>query len=177
MSDIIMLIITVVLAAICAFFGYKFHKLLITLCWFAIGSLLVGTILGNFINNSSIVYIIAIVTGILIGFLGTRIEKAGVFAICFLSVLLVSYIYVDQEILKWIIGIAGGIIGGILGIKFLKATIICFTAFTGSQLAINSILKYFKFENKTISIIALVVVTLIAIYYQYHTNKKAKEDK
>lgn len=171
MPNITTLIISVIIALISALFGYKLHKLVITLCWFIVGFIIAGTITANFTETMPIILSVSAVVGILTGFLGLKIEKAGVFILCFVSVFLFSYTYFDQEILKWGIGVLGGIIGGIIGIKFFKPTIIFFTSFQGAFLIVNTLLPYFKIENQIITLVSGAIVTIFAIYFQFKTNK------
>lgn len=160
-------IIKIVLGIVLLLYGFKFKKITLALLWFAICYQLVMQYGPNFVNSTTVLYIVAIVLGLIGASFSITLEKIAIsivaFVIGFYSIFNIS------PTLPYIIGgIVLGLILAFLARKFLKLIIIVITSYMGAVLMAPLILSFIKAMNGNV---LLILLTVVGIVYQLYDNQ------
>ena len=171
MTPEITAIIAILIGLLFCFAGYKVQKLLITIVWFVIGFILAGKIGGYFISSANLLLVIEIITGIIIGSLGFKLEKL---ALC-ISVAYLVYITIGPYItgfekgVEIIIHFGASLLIGILSTFFIRPILIVVSSIAGAH-----IIKYYVPTLVTVPanylLIAVVVIAVIGALVQFKTR-------
>ena len=171
-------VLTLVIALLQCFMGYKLLKLWVTLAGAAIG-VIIGIIVGNvFIKNATATTVLALVLLLVGGFLAFRVYKAGVFLLCGLTVyvlvmgILMSAAGTDAVWWMEVISIIAGIVAGILGVKFMRVFIILSTAIPNGLSAGASLMTMLKITGQVQIVIVGVVLAALGTLVQFVTTKE-----
>ena len=171
-------VLTLVIALLQCFMGYKLLKLWVTLAGAAIG-VIIGIIVGNvFIKNATATTVLALVLLLVGGFLAFKVYKAGVFLLCGLTVyvlvmgILMSAAGTDAVWWMEVISIIAGIVAGILGVKFMRVFIILSTAIPNGLSAGASLMTMLKITGQVQIVIVGVVLAALGTLVQFVTTKE-----
>lgn len=171
-------VLTLVIALLQCFMGYKLLKLWVTLAGAAIG-VIIGIIVGNvFIKNATATTVLALVLLLVGGFLAFKVYKAGVFLLCGLTVyvlvmgILMSAAGTDAVWWMEVISIIAGIVAGILGVKFMRVFIILSTAIPNGVSAGASLMTMLKITGQVQIVIVGVVLAALGTLVQFVTTKE-----
>ena len=160
-------IITLVIAIVTCFFGYRLNKTLIAIFGLIIGFELGITYLPNFLSDQTIIYIISTVLAIVVGIISYNLYLVGVFLLCALAVyILCGNLGLDENI-KTIIGVIAGIIAGILGVKFTRPLIIISTSLAGATTIIENVFSLLNIQNNIFELLLFLIIAILGITYQF----------
>lgn len=156
-------------------FGFKLQKVLICLSWAAIGFLLGKAAFGTFAGETGAL-IAGLVVAILLGFIGFKLYKVGIFVLCFILSFMIIYNLFDNEVIRMIAALAGGGLIGFVALQFIKPALIIMTSFSAGSTIAEASLNYFHIST-VIYWIILIIVAVIGIYFQFKTteNEEIKE--
>lgn len=160
-------IITILIALVTCFFGYKLNKILIAIFGLIIGFNLGVTYLPNLLTNQTIIFIISAIIAIAVGIISYNLYLVGVFLLCALAVyILCGNLGLDENI-KTIIGVIAGIIAGILGVKFTRPLIIISTSLAGATTIIENVFSLLNIRNNIFEILLFLIIAILGITYQF----------
>lgn len=163
-------IITLIIAIITCFFGYKLNKGLIAVLGLIIGFNLGITYLPNLIENETAVYIASIILAIALGLISFKLYLVGVFLLCALF----AYIFCENlnlsENIQMIVSLIAGLIAGIIGVKFTRPLMIISTSLAGAGIISETALNLLNIKNDTISIIIILILAILGMIYQFKQN-------
>lgn len=171
MTPEITAVIAILIGLLFCFAGYKIQKLLITIVWFVIGFILANKVGGYFISSSNLLLVIEIITGIIVGSIGFKLEKL---ALC-ISVAYLVYITIGPYIpnvekgVEIIIHFGVSLLVGLLSTFFIKPILIIVSSIAGAH-----IIKYYLPTLVTIPanylLICVVVIAVVGVLAQFKTN-------
>lgn len=127
------------------FLGYRLMKVWIGIAGFVLGFVLGFSISMPFIDNAAICAVIGVAVGAGMTVVAFSLYKAGVFLLCVLLALSISYLLIPVEWVAILVGVIVGILVGILAMKFLRYVIIIMTALSGGTGAASTLLPLFGF--------------------------------
>ena len=160
-------IITILIALVTCFFGYKLNKILIAIFGLIIGFNLGVTYLPNLLTNQTIIFIISAIIAIAVGIISYNLYLVGVFLLCALAVyILCGNLGLDENI-KTIIGVIAGIIAGILGVKFTMPLIIISTSLAGATTIIENVFSLLNIQNNIFELLLFLIIAILGITYQF----------
>lgn len=168
--DIINLI-TIIIAIVTCFFGYRLNKIIIAIMGLFIGFNLGLTYLPIIIENQTIIYIISAVIALIIGFTSYNLYLIGIFLICALAVYNICGTIGISENLQTIIGLIAGVIAGVLAVKFTRPIMIIVTSFSGASLITENVFNILKFTNPIITLIITLIIATLGMLYQFSQKK------
>lgn len=160
-------VITVIIALVTCFFGYKLNKIIIAIFGLIIGFNLGVTYLPNLLEDQTIIYIISIILALITGMISYKLYLVGVFLLCALAAfILCENLNLEQNI-QMIVSIIIGLVAGILGVKFTRPIMIISTSLAGASTFTESALNLFKIQNNTLSLIIFIIMIILGISYQF----------
>ncbi len=160
-------IITLIIATITCFFGYKLNKALIAIMGLIIGFNLGVTYLPNFITDQTTIYIVSAIIAILTGIISYNLYLVGVFLLCAIAVYILCENLGLETNIQTIVGIIAGIIAGILGVKFTRPLMIISTSLGGASILITTIFKLLNFQNNIFFLILSLIIAFLGMAYQF----------
>lgn len=174
-------VVSVILALMQCFFGYRLLRFWVTL----IGGL-AGFALGFGISRAQmqdaqvwIPVLIGVVAAALLGFLAFKIYLAGVFLLCGIlaGAAVLTIPFPDESVWKTIriiLAIAAFIIAGILSVKFNRQVVIIVTAFSGGMQAADGIAKLAPelSANEAYPVMLGAVLVIAGLAIQFLTTRK-----
>lgn len=160
-------IITLIIALITCFFGYKLNKGLIAVIGLIIGFQISSTYLPAIIESQNLVYILSIIIALILGMLSYKLYLVGIFFLCAISAYLLFENLNLTGNIQIIFGLIIGVIAGILGVKFTRPLIIISTSLCGSSLIINTIMPALNIQNNTVNLILTLIIAIISMAYQF----------
>lgn len=154
--------------------GFKMQKAAIFVSWFLLGFNLSYGFLNNIIESEKILLVICFTISILAGYLGFKLEKLSIFvAVAYFSYeILGSFIKIDNHVIELIVNIVSSLIVGGVAVYFMKPVMICVTALYGGVL-LNENIGHFVMLPSSILSIAVVLIVIMSIIFQFKTNKKS----
>ena len=176
------LILTIVIAALFCFFGYRGLKFFIALCGFGIGALIgaVIVLLAHIPSPAGIIVIIVI--GAVCALIAFFIYRVGVFVTVAFSVGSLVARILSQKPGGWVavlIAIIAGLLVGFLVLKFLRTGVILISAITGGfslslHLVADVVFRYLlKTETGQARLIAIaaagILLSILGMVYQFRT--------
>lgn len=169
--ELITFLIPLVIAFFTCFYGYKMNRILIALASFVLGFSLGYSLANLLIGSHEVCLCIGALIGIMAGFTGFKLYLLGIFLLCFLSVLGIAKIYIENTVLMWAVGIIGGTILGLLGTKFVRPVMILTTSISGATTLATLFFSAFKFQN-TYLFLAQIILAGIGIFFQFNQKEK-----
>ncbi len=164
------IILCLIYLAIC-FYGLKLKEVVLALCFAYIGYSISNIILTPFIENPSLLLVICIGVGLLLGLFSTKLYKFTSFMLCFLLTFLICDALIAHEILRYVLGIGLGLVMGYLGIKFLKTFIIILTSVCGSIRFVDELNTLVSLNSNIVLLLIMIALAALGISYQFNTNK------
>lgn len=122
--------VSLIIALLGCFFGYKLSKLFMSLTGLLVGAVVGGFIGTNFLDGSGgMVAVCALVGAILLAILAYRIYQAGIFLLCFgLAFMAAASILPFTGDIQFFLSVVVGFIVGSLALKFIRPVIIITSA-------------------------------------------------
>ncbi len=164
------LILTIIVAVLACFFGYKLNKVMLALIGFTAGYHLGTTLADVLALDGGVIVILSVIIGLIFGFVSFKLYLIGVFITCFMLTYVLCEATIDVANLKQILGLVCGVIVGVLGVIFTRPIIMLATSLGGAFLLVDTILDFFGFASPIVTIVAGLVVALVAYKYQANTN-------
>ena len=175
-------ILSIVIAALFCFFGYRGLKFFIALSGFAIGALIGSLIVLLARIPSPAGLIVILVIGAVLALASFFLYKAGVFVMIAFTVGTTVGRILSVRMSGWlavIIAVAAGLLAGFLVLKFIRPGVILISGITGGfslalYLIVDIVLKYWVKTNVTqvrlIGVAAIgILLSILGIVYQFRT--------
>ena len=128
-------VITIAIALIICFFGYRTERLWAALIGFFTGAFAGGLLADHFFDNEILTLILSVVAGFFVAMLSYHIYSMGLFMFCLFCGALLGARYlpllVADPFVANLIALGAGIILAVLAIIFLKPAVIILTAAFG----------------------------------------------
>lgn len=170
-------ILAIVAMANC-FFGYKLLKLWCTVNGGIVG-LIVGIIIGNYLNITKPVYwsqtfmiSVLLLLVVIFTYIGFKVYKIGIFFTTSIPPLVILLILTKEAL----VAIICAIVIGIIAVCISRFVIIIYYAVSYGMLAGVYIVQTFSSTNIGISLFVGAIVSALGIMYQWKTTS-IKEDK
>lgn len=161
-------IITIIIAIMTCFFGYRLNKAIIAVIGLLIGFNIGITFLPLIITNQTLIYILSAIIAIILGMISYKLYLVGIFLLCAIAAYILTENLGLTDNIQIIIGLIVGIIAGLLGVKFTRPLMIISTSFCGSSLIIDTLLPIFNIQNNTVSIILTLIIAALGMTYQFN---------
>lgn len=177
-------VITLALALLACFFGYKFARLFMSITGFLAGAIIGFTICSQLLNLNSVVTVFGtLLGGALLAALAYRIYVAGIFILCFMLafVAAAALLPFTGDIQFFLSTLIGFIIGS-LSIKFIRPVIILSSALVGGSTAAGLIATVCEFMGihtfSNISAGAMTgIICILGIIVQFLTTNDPNQSK
>lgn len=155
-------------------FGFKMQKIALFLSWFLLSFGVCLGILDGLLGNERLVLILCFTISILFGCLGYKLEKFSVFvAVTYFSYeILGTFLLFEAPFLNFLFQIGVALLVGGLAVFFMKPVMICVTSLYGGVL-LNEALNHFVLLPSYLLSIAVVLIVLMSMVFQFKTNKKS----
>jgi hypothetical protein len=177
------IIITMVIALLYSFFGYRFLKFFVAFIGFLAG-LGIGYLIGVRVGaNTAVTWILAFVFAIALGVVSFFIYKAGVFIVTFFAVLAMVFQLAEKLPAPWppVIAFIAGLAAAILAVVFLRPVFIITSGLCGamafSQTLLTDMLKWQNDYSSVVIFVLGLAVGILAILFQFRTTKGKKYGK
>ena len=179
-----LLLVSLILALLQCYFGFRFIKFWITAAGVLIGAAAGAAVVYRFFAERPwYVYLIIAAAAFLVGFLSYKLYVIGVFLFC--GIIAAAAVYallsgfsIDQTILYVSCGLAF-LVAGALGVRFQKPLIILITAVSGAMTATRALSEIVPLlqENAGYRYILLGAFSLTGILMQFLMNRGGKRRK
>ena len=173
-------IIAMILAFVFALFGYRAKKITFFIAWFIIGYTLANRFVPVFFTDQPyyIILIVTVLLGLLLGFLGIKVEKLAIFCVAayftyaFLTNFGVLNGFVSDQILLFCLKIIISFIMGAVAVNFTKPVIILLTSLFAGGL-VNTYLPQLtgSYLTPTVILIISILVAVAGFIFQLSTTK------
>ena len=160
-------IITIAIALITCFFGYKLNKALIAVMGLIIGFNLGLAYLPKIITDQTIVYILSAIIAIFSGFISYNLYLVGVFLLCAIAAYILCENLGLASNVQTLVGMIAGLIAGILGVKFTRPIMIVSTSLGGASILIDNLFNILNFQNNALSFALTIVIAIMGMLYQF----------
>ena len=133
---------------------------------------------GHFTDELWIILLSALILGLILGFLATRLILLSTFFVVLILVsvfscgLLVSFVPSLSNVTAGIISLILGIVAGVICIKLQKPIIILVTAFCGALGTVQILFQLLKFEQITIFYGAFLSLAMIGSIVQFLSTRR-----
>lgn len=156
--------VTLVLALLVCFFGYKFAKIFMSITGFLAGAVIGLTVSIQILDAGGILtVIVTLLGGIILSLLAYRIYVAGIFILCFmLAFFAAAALLPFSGDIQFFLATLTGFIIGSLSIKFIRPVIIIMSALSGGTVAAGLTSTILEFMNvHTFSSLSSGAITII----------------
>ena len=176
---LILSFVSLVLSVLLCFWGYRLFT-----CFTAGIGCVTGAFLGfllsghYFTDELWIILLSALILGLILGFLATRLILLSTFFVVLILVsvfscgLLVSFVPSLSNVMAGIISLILGIVAGVICIKLQKPIIIFVTAFCGALGTVQILFQLLKFEQITIFYGAFLSLAMIGSIVQFLSTRR-----
>ena len=177
---ILLSVVLLILAVLLCFWGYHLFSCFAAGAGFTLGAGLGFLLSGHFTDKLWIIAVCAVILGLILGFLATRLILLSTFFIAFFLVavfscgLFVTFVPSLSSLVIGIIGIILGIIAGLVCVKLQKPVIILVTAFSGALGVIQIFFDLLHFDQITIFYGAFLSLAMIGSIVQFLSNRTAE---
>ena len=161
--------VSLVLSVLLCFWGYRLFTCFAAGIGFVIGAFLGFFMSGHFTDELWIILLSALILGLILGFLATRLILLSTF---FVVLILVSFVPSLSNVMAGIISLILGIVAGVICIKLQKPIIIFVTAFCGALGTVQILFKLLKFEQITIFYGAFLSLAMIGSIVQFLSTRR-----
>ena len=160
-SGILSAAVTLVIAVLNCFYGYRLKELWIGLSGFMVGALFGGNIAWKLSGSGWITALAALIVGLVVGAAAFRLYLAGIFILAFLMVFETGKILMQEEgVLLVLLPAVLGAAAGFLAMKFTKVVIILTTALGGGFSIMDSSMRILNVQHTGFTVLSTVVVGL-----------------
>lgn len=169
----VFLAITVIMALVNCFFGYRLLKFWVSLFGFVTGAGAGYFIADYFIHNSIITVIAAIICGVVLMGLAFKVYLAGVFILCgALAYFALNEIMSPDIWWKFVICIVLGLLIGLIAVKFVRPAVIVSSGIHGGISSVGAILTAAGLKDHTMAVVAGLVLALAGILFQFANTRR-----
>lgn len=171
------MLISILVGCFICFFGLKQQKIVLTVVWFLVGYFVIEFFLEHSSVNETLLLVLQIFVGIILGVLSLKIQKAAWFIVLFLVGFFLILLATSVEWYFIILAVIVGIIFGVVAVYAYEPMIIITTSLTGAHYIISSLINVLT-QNLAISIISniiYIVLVIAGLYVQfsaYHKENK-----
>ncbi|MBQ9156473.1 MAG: DUF4203 domain-containing protein [Eubacterium sp.] len=181
-------VITLILALLLCFFGYKFARIFMSITGFLAGAVIGLTVSYKFFDlTGPLVILCTLAAGIIIALLSFHIYMAGLFILCFILAFMAaaSLLPFTGDIQFFLATLTGFIIGS-LSLKFIRPVMILSSALVGAATAAGLIAAIsgrmgFMTLSRVSDALITLVLCILGIIVQFLTTrnpeKKARKKK
>ena len=173
-------VISLILALLCCFFGYRFAKLFMSISGFIAGALIgyfVATQLLQFTGFP--IFLCTLLGGILLAMFAFWVYVAGIFILCFfLAFMAAASLLPFTGDIQFFLSTLFGLIISCLAIKFMRPVIIVTSAVVGGSsasgliLTMKSLMAFAILNSLPSKLILTVVICVLGIVVQFVTTKE-----
>lgn len=168
--------VSLIIALLGCFFGFKLSKLFMSLTGLLVGAIAGGAIATAFLDGSgSTIAVCALVGAILLSVLAYRIYQAGIFVLCFgLSFMAAASILPFTGDIQFFLSVVIGFIVGSLALKFIRPVIIitsavvCGSSAAGCLVALGQMMNMDYLSSYPLLLMAGLIV--LGILVQFFTT-------
>ena len=172
---LILSFVSLVLSVLLCFWGYRLFTCFTAGIGFVTGAFLGFLLSGHYFTDELwIILLSALILGLILGFLATRLILLSTFFVVLILVsifscgLLVSFVPSLSNVMAGIIGI----VAGVICIKLQKPIIILVTAFCGALGTVQILFQLLKFEQITIFYGAFLSLAMIGSIVQFLSTRR-----
>ena len=172
---LILSFVSLVLSVLLCFWGYRLFTCFTAGIGFVTGAFLGFLLSGHYFTDELwIILLSALILGLILGFLATRLILLSTFFVVLILVsvfscgLLVSL----SNVMAGIISLILGIVAGVICIKLQKPIIILVTAFCGALGTVQILFQLLKFEQITIFYGAFLSLAMIGSIVQFLSTRR-----
>lgn len=176
---LILSFVSLVLSVLLCFWGYRLFTCFAAGIGFVTGAFLGFLLSGHYFTDELwIILLSALILGLILGFLATRLILLSTFFVVFILVsvfscgLLVSFVPSLSNVMAGIISLILGIVAGVICIKLQKPIIILVTAFCGALGTVQILFQLLKFEQITIFYGAFLSLAMIGSIVQFLSTRR-----
>lgn len=176
---LILSFVSLVLSVLLCFWGYRLFTCFTAGIGFVTGAFLGFFLSGHYFTDELwIILLSALILGLILGFLATRLILLSTFFVVFILVsvfscgLLVSFVPSLSNVMAGIISLILGIVAGVICIKLQKPIIILVTAFCGALGTVQILFQLLKFEQITIFYGAFLSLAMIGSIVQFLSTRR-----
>lgn len=178
--------VSLVVALLGCFFGYKLCKVFMSITGFLVGAILGGVVAFHFLNLTGLPSVLCIIVGgILIAVLAYRIYMAGIFILCFgLSFVAAASILPFSGDIQFFLATLVGFIIGSLALKYIRPVIIltsalvCGSSAGGLILTVSGAMGIDFFSHIGSPLLTVIICILgIAVQFLTTTDPGSKQKK
>lgn len=173
--NIVTLVIMVLTGLLFCFFGFRWNKILVSLCGGVCGYTLTNYFLSAVITDPAILVGLSIIVAVAVAAISYSLYKLGIFLIGFIIIGFLAVTVIPWEIWNLVGGLILGLVGGYLGVKFYKYGVIIYTSIIGAGQILGAVAEYFKI-NEQISFILALILMLVGICFQVTNNRGKKAE-
>ena len=166
---LILSFVSLVLSVLLCFWGYRLFTCFAAGIGFVTGAFLGFLLSGHFTDELWIILLSALILGLILGFLATRLILLSTF---FVVLILVSVVPSLSNVTAGIISLILGIVAGVICIKLQKPIIILVTAFCGALGTVQILFQLLKFEQITIFYGAFLSLAMIGSIVQFLSTRR-----
>ena len=171
--------VSLVLSVLLCFWGYRLFTCFAAGIGFVTGAFLGFLLSGHYLTDELwIILLSALILGLILGFLATRLILLSTFFVVLILVsvfscgLLVSFVTSLSNVMAGIISLILGIVAGVICIKLQKPIIILVTAFCGALGTVQILFQLLKFEQITIFYGAFLSLAMIGSIVQFLSTRR-----
>ena len=176
---LILSFVSLVLSVLLCFWGYRLFTCFAAGIGFVTGAFLGFLLSGHYFTDELwIILLSALILGLILGFLATRLILLSTFFVVLILVsvfscgLLVSFVPSLSNVMAGIISLILGIVAGVICIKLQKPIIILVTAFCGALGTVQILFQLLKFEQITIFYGAFLSLAMIGSIVQFLSTRR-----
>lgn len=179
---IVGIVITMVIALLYCFFGYRFLKFFIALIGFMIGFGL-GFFIGMKVsgNVQAVGWILAVIIGIALGVVSFFLYKAGIFIVTFFMIFFLVFTFTYERLpAPWppVVSLAAGLAAAILAVIFVRPMVI-FTSgicggFSFSMALISDLIKWDASYANIVIFVFGIALGILGMIFQFRTTKNIR---
>lgn len=159
--------VSLIIALLGCFFGYKLSKLFMSLTGLLVGAVAGGMIGASFLDGSgSVIAVCALVGAVVLSILAYRIYQAGIFLLCFgLAFMAAASVLPFTGDIQFFLSVVVGFIVGSLALRFIRSVIIITSAVVCGSSAAGCLTVLGQYMNMDLlsSYPLLLTVCIIAL--------------
>lgn len=169
----IFMAVTIIMALVNCFFGYRLLKFWVSLFGFVTGAG-AGYFLAEYLSRNMIIAVIAaIICGIVLMGLAYKVYLAGVFILCgALAYFAMSEILMPDIWWKFAACIVVGLIIGFIAVKFVRPAVIVSSGIHGGISSVGAMLTAVGLQDQTMAVVAGLALALVGILFQFANTRR-----
>lgn len=169
----VFLAVTIIMALVNCFFGFRLLKFWISLFGFVTGAG-IGYFLGDYFTHNLIVAVIAaVLCGAVLMLLAFKVYLAGVFVLCgALAYFAINELMLPDIWWKFAICIVIGLLIGCIAVKFVRPAVIVSSGIHGGISSAGAILAAIGLKDQTMAVVTGLALAILGILFQFANTRK-----